>query len=537
MKKSKQRICMTLAALMALSAFFGGCSKKNETLSNGSSITYPDDGVYPLQCEDTLTVWAPLNAALTTVTTNFGNLPLAEELEKRTGVKVTYEHPASGMESEQFNLLLTSDDMPDIVVADWQSYGPQRAIDDGNILALTDAIDKWAPNYKKLLSEMPDVDRSLKASSGDYYVFGFIRGDDALCTYAGPIVRADWLEELGLEIPETIDEWETMLTAFKEKKGATAPLSFSSSDGILSNGLFSGAYDTPDGFYLDDKGKVHYGAAENGFKETLALLNSWYEKGLIDKNLPSVDSKILTNNVTNHKTGATFGLVGGGVGTWITTMRGVGDTTFDLAAAPYPVLKKGDVPMYSHRDNPYTNLRAYAISTNCKNIELATRWLDYGYSEEGNMLYNYGVEGLTYEMVDGKVQLTDFVTKNPDGLAMSTVLQEYAMSTYSGPTVQNKDVIDATRTIPRQNEAVEVWAKTNVKKHKLPALSFTEEETNSMGTKLVDVITYKNEMMYAFIMGTEDLENYDSFVAEMKRLGLDDLINIYQDAYDRYKKL
>ena len=74
-----------------------------------------------------------------------------------------------------------------------------------------------------------------------------------VCDWSSDVCSSD-LDELGLEVPETIDEWENVLAQFKEKKGATAPLT------ILSNfwdvGAFMGAYGVKNGFILDDSGKV-----------------------------------------------------------------------------------------------------------------------------------------------------------------------------------------------------------------------------------------------------------------------------------------
>ena len=79
----------------------------------------------------------------------------------------------------------------------------------------------------------------IKTDDGHYYVFPFVRGDEALCHTIGPMLREDWLEELGLEVPTTIDEWHTVLTAFKEKKGASAPFTW---------GIYHGG---------PDPGKIH----------------------------------------------------------------------------------------------------------------------------------------------------------------------------------------------------------------------------------------------------------------------------------------
>lgn len=65
--------------------------------------------------------------------------------------------------------------------------------------------------------------------------------------------------------------------------------------------------------------------------------------------------------------------------------------------------------------------RTIAITSSCKNPELAIEWCDYWYGEEGYYLLNFGVEGESYDMVDGKPVYTyideniwEFVTGKRD---------------------------------------------------------------------------------------------------------------------------
>ena len=112
-----------------------------------------------------------------------------------------------------------------------------------------------APNLKKYLKEYPEVDKMVKTDNGSYYTFPFIRGDALLQVYQGPIVRKDWLDELGLKVPETIDDYYQVLKAFKEKKGVTATAIFHRHRSHFGNGSFVGAYGTNRGFFQEN-GKV-----------------------------------------------------------------------------------------------------------------------------------------------------------------------------------------------------------------------------------------------------------------------------------------
>ncbi len=536
MKQKTKRAASVLAAaaLCAVSLMSGGCAKKNQTTS-GNTVEYPADGVYPMKCDDTLSMWIELNATMSTLVSNFGETEIAQQLEKETGVKIEYMHPAAGSAAEQFNLLLTSDDMPDIMAGNWYTYGGQKALDEGILVCLNDVMDKWAPNYQKVLADMPNVDSMLKTDSGKYYSFGFIREDKALGVYAGPILRADWLKKLNLEVPETIDEWETMLTAFKDQLHVESPLMVAQNANAFTAGFLCGAYGVTDTFYLDN-GKVKYGPVQDGYKEFVQRMKKWYDAGLLDKNFSGADVKILESAMLNGKTGASYQLAGGGMGTWLHTAKANGDNELDLVGAPYPVLNKGDRPQLSQMDWQYTPLHSWGITKSCKNVELATRFLDYGYSDKGYMLYNYGTEGVTYEMKDGKPVFTDFTLHNPDGKTISEILSRYAETTSSAPSLQSPEVVSITREFPQQNAAIDTWKETDMEKHAIPMINFTPEEQQELGTIVTDLQTYQAEMFYGFVMGTEDLGSWDEYLSRMDQIGASKAVEIYQKAVDRYTK-
>jgi len=223
-----------------------------------------------------LTYWMELHSNIAQITTNLGDTQFAQELQKRTGVEVEFQHPPAGQAPEAFNLLIAGGDLPDIIEYDWFTKfpgGPSKAIADGYIIKLNDILDQ-APNLKAYLESRPDIDKQVKTDEGEYYVFPFIRGEDSLLVTAGLIIREDWLKDLGLEPPTTIDEWYKTLVAFKEQKGAESGLVLNLS--ALSRS-FSGAYGFcgTSNFYVDD-GQVKYAFIQPGLKDFLAEMSKWY---------------------------------------------------------------------------------------------------------------------------------------------------------------------------------------------------------------------------------------------------------------------
>jgi putative aldouronate transport system substrate-binding protein len=544
-KKLQKRLRAGLSAILLTSIVIAGCSQNTGNQPEASNTpkeqTPPATAqgpAYPIKTTETITSWEQLNNNAITFYPNLADTPFGKTLAEKTGVQVKYIHPNDQQLREQFNLMIASNELPDTIEYDWTgrgsgSYpgGPEKAIQDKVILPLNDLIDKHAPNLKKKLEADKELDKMVKTDSGKYYVFPMIRNPSGL-VFRGPIIRKDWLDDLGLPMPTTIDEWETTLKAFRDKKGAKAPLSVTYQNGNFEiRDAFIGAYKTSNNFYIDDAGKVRYGPIDPQYKDALALFRKWYEEGLFDKDFALTDGKALDNKILTGQTGATVHLLSGGVGKWMDAMKGK-DPKFELAGAPYPTLKKGEKPFIGQLDFKYNPGPSKAITTAAKNPELVAKWLDYAYSEEGGLLFNFGVEGESFKMVNGTPVYTDLITKN-EKYTLQQMVSQYTKP--NGP--YEADERRNWNTHKQQDEAVKAWMNTDAAKHTMPGfLTPTIEESKELGKIIADVANYKEEMFAKFIFGKEPLDKFDEYVQQIKKLNIDRAVEIYQAALDRYNK-
>lgn len=528
--KAKKWLIIALALAVALTCL-SGCGSKNgsDEIAEGSPVKLNGDAIYPLQCDDTLRYWVELDTGTSQVVSNLGDTPFAKKLEEETGVKIEYVHP-TGDTKEQFQLLLAADDLPDLVTYSWNNYpgGPQAAIDDGYIYSLNEIIDKYAPALKKFLAENEDIDKQIKDDNGNYYAFPFGM-QKGLCQVAfGPTLRKDWLEKVNMEVPETLEEWEAVLTAFKNQCGATAPLTGTWSEILnLSTGC-----DTWGGWYIDG-GKVKYGFAEDNFKDFLGILNDWYKKGLIDSDIAVNESINVKNNVLTGKSGALFTWAGSGLGQLLTDAE-TSNTSLDLTGAKFPSSQKGKDPEYSYLSNFVNMGFGVAISKNCKNPELAARFLDYGFTEAGHKLFNFGIEGESYNMVEGRPTYTDLILKNPDGLSINAAMGQYIRASYNGPFIQDTGYIEQYYQRPQQKEAQKLWGESNMKEHLMPTIYISSDVSDKDADIMTNVATYRDEMILKFITGEEPISSFDKYVNQLNAYGLQDAIKYRQEAYNRY---
>ncbi|MGE6226293.1 extracellular solute-binding protein [Paenibacillus chitinolyticus] len=533
-KNSRSGVIVVLAASVMLAACSaGGRGGKEEKESAVAS----EPGKYPVRAEETLTSWEPMDTNLSAFVTNLADSPFGKQLEKETGIKVKYTHPADGQSKDQFNLLIASNNLPDVIEYNWSggngSYpgGPEKAIADKVIIPLNPYIDKYAPNLKKLLEQDKELDKMIKTDSGNYYVFPMIRPENGL-VFRGPMIRKDWLDELKLDVPVTIDDWYTVLKAFKEHKGAASPFSALYQNEFNIQDAFIGAYKTANRYYIDDGGKVRYGPIDPQFKEALTLLRKWYAEGLIDKDFAlNTDSKSLDTKMLNDSTGATVHLLSGGMGRWMDTGKKK-NPNFQLVAAPYPTLTKGERPFIGQRDFKYNPAASKAVSDASKNPELAVRWLDYAYGEKGSLLFNFGTEGDSYTLNNGTPVFTDKIAK--DGkYTLQQMISQYTKPNgpYLGDSRKNFN------TFKQQDEALKIWSETDAAKHVMPQfITPTVEESKEIAKLNTAITSYKEEMFIKFVMGKEPLDKFDEYVKRIKEMGIDKVTKIYQDAFDRYNK-
>ena len=493
----------------------------------------------PAVAEEPLQYWVELTSTVATNFANLGDTPFGKGLQENTGIAVEFLHPASGQAAEQFSFIIADGNLPDIMEYNWvTSYpgGPEKAIKDGVIIALNDVIDQYCPNIKAYFEVNPEIAKACRTDEGHYYCFPFIRGDEGLLNTIGLMVRKDWLDELGLEIPTTIDEWHTVLTAFKNEKGCAAPFTFEYTNGqYLGANPFVAAFDTNYSFYIGSDGAVHFGAAEEGYRQYLQTMHDWYAEGLIDPDIATMKNDQVAAKMTNDGAGASMGQSGSRLGTWTAAARKTNES-YLLAPCPQPTVEKGVFAEFGYIEVPYSGRASAAITTSCKDVERAAKLLDYAYGEAGHDYYNFGTEGVSYTMIDGMPTYTDLILNNPDGMPISNAMSAYIRGNYNGPFVQDVRYLVQYYTLQEQRDTLDAWgaSSSNAAAHVMPPITPTSDESKEFATIMNQVNTRRDEMTLKFIFGDESLEKFDDYVSELKMMGLDRAIEIENAALARY---
>ncbi len=507
----------------------------NDKSGETSESTEKSEGFsYPMKGDITLTYFGRLHKKIMATYSSYAELPVVQRWFEKTGVKLEFNTPAAGMEEEQFNIMLASGDYTDIISYDFVSLpgGYQKLYNDGVIIKLTEYMDKYAPNLMNFYKENPHMEKLVKDDNGDHYVFPFLKGGGVLLATTGPMLREDILEELGLEPPETIDEWDTVLQAFKDNYPDVYPY-LSSWDSLRS--AFQPAYGVSrEDWYVDDEGKVHFAPLEEGYKEFLMKMADWYKRGLIDPNFATLDTSSIDNAMSAGTAFATFGAGGSSLGAYMTANKD--NPKYSIIGVRVPTLNKGELAKYC-TEYEFGGNPQIAITTACENIEAAMRMYDWCFTDEAYLELNWGIEGESFEYdSQGNKVYTEWITNNPDGLSLDCALANYALTHIKAPVamVQDPEYMLQYYSLPQQQQAMKAWEQKDYSRRVFPPVSYTAEESSKFVSIMADLETYVESMSLKFIMGSESFDNWNSFVNTIKSMNVDEAIQIQQAAVDRF---
>ncbi|MCF0128122.1 MAG: extracellular solute-binding protein [Pseudobutyrivibrio sp.] len=478
----------------------------------------------------TLTIWMPADANYFTVKNDYNESEFFQEMERRTNVHLEFEVPPSGEETTAYNLLISSGELPDMICMPMQyPDGMDAAIDDGYYLDLTPYLDSYLYNYNKV-RQTSDVFMKDTVTDSGRCAYINILNTEQQGPWVGMQIRQDWLDELGLDTPVTYDDLENVLTQFKEKKGCYAPLALSSNANFFFGELAAGFGVTGD--FINKDGTVVAGFATDEWRAYLSKMNDWYEKGLIDPDFMT-DSPFFvdTELVTTGQSGVWYSMY------TMASLYEMSDPNMVVKALASPKVNADDTVHIRIADT-YVAQGGLAISANSENKEIAMKWVDYLYTEEGAALANYGIEGKTFNYAaDGSIEYTDDVLNNTEGLSITQ-----AMITKALVPSQIPSHYDWTRELILVNdkdiESYDIWASPDhLCDWVMPSgMSLTSEENQELASYYTDIQTYFLEASSQFISGVLDVDgaDWDTYMQNLKSMNVDRCVEIKQAGLDRY---
>lgn len=488
---------------------------------------------YPLFDDmTTFTLWTSNSPDLSEIISDLNEYLVFEELEKVTNVRWDATLVSFFSSTEQFQLMVASQDYTDVVCRAVESYsgGADKAIEEEFLIDVSSLIDKDMPNLQGWLEKYPELRKQVTTVEGNIGGFPKIYKEPSDVNEGG-CIRLDWLEELGLKEPKTYNELHDILTQFKEKKDASAPLVLSAQTGVQSD-LLNGMNITA-GFYQVD-GEVHFGALQPEFKDYLTMLNQWYNEGMVSDSFLSSQAEVLMdfNSILSGDTGVWYGT---GTQSITQLLSMAQEAQPDMRITGITYVTKGGEKAHVGTESTMLDSIMWSISTECSDSDAIAQYIDYIYGEEGVLLANYGVEGRTFEYVDGEPKLTELVTNNPD-YTYNLALNIYTCDRQTPiPFVIDEQKARNDYSEDQMN-TVEVWSSATDGLYNIPrqGVNMTVDEQEEYNPVYNDIDTYMDEAVSKFIVGDTPLDHFDAFVEQLKKMDVETCIELEQTSYDRY---
>lgn len=474
--------------------------------------------------------------------TDYSKLPINSYLEDKLNIKFTWQVVTQDAMISKMTLAYASNTLPDI----FMGMAPSgykfhwRYIQQGQIIKLDEYLDTYGPNIKKMFEAEPEAKYICTAPDNGIYMLPMIDKSNPVKKFMKVMyINKKWLNNLGLEKPTTTEEFANVLRAFKNGdpngngRADEIPLVMPYFEPQLLGAFGISTYNNL--YYVDDSDNVQYAAVQNAYREALIYYRNLYTEDLIDKNT-FLTSQVNANQVIAQVANQSVETVG----CFMTTDSGL-VMDAERAYNDYEVLGPLTGP---NGTCTYTNQVLedmwpdwFLVTKACKYPEIAVRLADYFYSTEGTYTAMYGPQGQGWRYnEEGKVILRS----NDRGswqyqFTPGQVLPHYASTNF----------MDAFAETTPETMSEKVYAKNYEDRIKLytpviptkvfPQMNYTDEENSSISTLTSTVSQYMQESTNTFLTGTQSVENYwDGYVANLKKIGLDELLKIQNDAYDRY---
>ena len=498
----------------------------------------------------------------TTYVCDLNENTLTPWIQEKTNVKINFEEIPDTEWDTKVNLLIASDELPDAFIyggfsaAELADYGSQ-----GVFLALNDIIEEHGYYVKQVFDQQEALPGAYTALDGNIYTLPDIN-ECYHCFYSMRAwINQQWLTNLGLEYPNTVDEFVNVLRAFKEQdaNGNGDPndeIPFSGNATSWNSTIYPFLlnsflhYDTSN-LSVKEDGTVIFTPLQPEFKEGLQWIASLIDEGLIEKEALTQTEEQLKTKGSNLD----VALLGGFTSAcW---WSGVGsDNGEGSRCREYSGLSPLEGPN-GVRISPWAgtgfNMGNSVITTACEDPVPLFKMLDYMLSDEATLRSQIGELGVDYNEptegapgINGKPALyakiptsntTGGTTGDEANTAMPNVFPSNRTSDFRlGEQADYNDPETQWQQEPRlYNESATYFAPYADEHMMYPgAVNLTAEESEKINFMKTQINDYVKENIVLFLAGEKSFDtDWDSFIAEFDNLKLDEYMELRQMAYTR----
>ncbi|WFR58575.1 extracellular solute-binding protein [Anaerocolumna sp. AGMB13025] len=553
----KKAVAVIISAVMVFS--LSACGNSNKTSDNSNTaVSNPKtetqqaaDVSFPLKEPVKLTVFMAQNSDVCDIKDNV----VFQELQKATNIEFELITAPGQDAPEKLNLLLASGEYPDVIMGpsltaqDLEKYGVKEHI----LTPVNDLIDKYCPNIKQRLEENPNWKKDMTSSDGNIY--GIPSVDSGGVGHVNsPMkywINQEWLDNLGLPMPTTTEEFKKVLTAFKNND----PNGNGIADEIPLTGCINswnaepylfllnafGYFDT-NYYYLKD-GKINSILDQDYVREGLRYMNDLYNNGLIDPAAFTQDNSQLSA-IGNNPDTEILGVSGAGHVGMLFDINNI--ERYQKYAMMLPLQGPEGYQAIPYAKSISVGGSNFTITDACKYPEVAIQIADLFSSAEWAVKGQIGIQGKEWDTADEGTKGMDGVTPAKyKFLTYQTPAQvvDAWWWTYRGMEPDWKVLVETQGDImdPANFESRLYVETMKLKPYAadvdtIPTLLYSGDDSASFTQYKTAVGDYAKIAIVEFITGKRNLDkDWDSYIADLNNAGYGKMIELIQKTYDAKK--
>lgn len=326
-------------------------------------------------------------------------------------------------------------------------------------------------------------------------------------------VRGDWVKTLGMDLPTTIEEFEVYLEAVKtqDPDGNGTDDTYGISNSVWGNKIYNHLVTSylPYGnsWWLDDEGSLQSPIAHPNYKLLLEKQIEWSNKGYTPPGMYKAQDDQISEFITSNQIG--------GLATWYSAPIGATMTLLEkVPEAEYvPVNLVGVDGAANALPNQGSSPHGNVLTKSSKNPEAVLRFWDWLYTTEGQIISRWGLEGKSYELIDG----------SPERLVNEN--EEYRYFAAYWPYIEVVDL--AFGPFPGTGKDSQLYRSLINATTELPGFDAADKLVVYDGSKfkseskLADLQTFLDEKRLQILTGDLSLDNWDDIVQQWREMGGD----------------
>ena len=553
MKKEsiKRGAAWILAAGMVLP--LTACGRSVASLNTGEEMQVVDPATlqFPLAKKKTLTGMISYPPS---TESNPNNRTIFKRLQEATNVEIDWMAIQSDQWGDKIALNMANPNLlTDFVFsADFSDNDLLRYANYGAIIPLEEYIEAYMPNLKAVFEKYPEYKKMSTDTNGHIWALPWIEqlGSEktAIQTVSEmSFINKKWLDFLSLEIPETVDEFEQTLLAFKEHapqlqaefgiEGSIIPMSCIINDGsqdpaLLINGFGEGYGDGDQGRHIavTDTLKVICTATQQGFKDGISWLHKLYEEGLID---PEAFTQEWSTYVAKGKSGR-YGVCF----SWdVANIDNITDWV------PLPALT-ADTRNITPENGSFTsgyNRGRCVVTAVAREPALVCAWLDQMYAPLQSPQNNWGTYGEDDDFDIFEMSTND--EGNPmlkhASLGDASPVEVREAESVGGPLAILDEYYGVYVTCPDDAQYRLDWIKDYYTpdmntEYVYPNVFMSREDTDRLSVLTTDIAQYINECRSRWIMNGYTENDWNEYIEKLDAYGLEEYLSIFQKYLDAF---